>query len=506
MASSSPTTVDFLSSLPLELVLNILYCLELEDVVRCLLVSRHWNNRISTLDPYWRRACVEFGLSDKTVQSLRSQYVSLKALLLAARKHRFGICATSPLNLSRSCGYSFDVHYACHYARGGIVVGTIYKDFKPFAIIVEKVLNRQVLRTHFPVAFERVAENRVVWGHVVSDFFLCVTASGIWNGYNLSTNLSIFQWRGETMYDSELRIGCCEKCFMICTAKLVGFRSSDGESYWDLKILKIGQNATQPPSRILKFKLLTGRTDITPRWATSGIKKVCLTPDTRQRDGENFCQSHAFFLQWANSIAVHTLISKSDTCVLSTNPTSLFAVPCRRLESAIVRNAGLNSEFCFSADFQMIGMIFQSQLHIWDVNTGDQVSLAEILLESYTYEQMKLIALGHIYSIIGLEYNDCVMVVVNQTGEVVQDYYGFLQKPGRMRMIPPFITFLSAVEEDWLSDINCPCSSAKPAVLYWNKTSRTIEGIAFGQPLPASQEEHTQPSKKKSWWKRKAKK
>ena len=506
MANINPPSVDFFSLLPPEIVLKVLLYLAIEDVVQCLLVCRVWYELLSGLEPYWRRACVEFGLSETIVRRLRSQFVSSKALLFAGRKHQLGICATPPRLSTLSCGYPFDVRYACQYASGRTVVGTVYKDFKPLEIIVERIDRKSVTRTSvFPPQFDRTAANRVIWGHVsaASNFLLFVTASGIWNGYDLTSNLCLFNWRGEPMYDSDVRIGFCESCLTVCTAKLVSFRTTEDDSYWDLRVLRIGRNLTHYTPQMMRFKLLTGRSDITPRRANCGMRRVCLLPYARQKDSNGFCQSHTLLIQWANSIAAHVLVSKDNTCILFRQPHLLFKVPCRKLEEVVVRNLGLNSEFCLSSDSQLIGMILGAHLHVWNVQTAESLGSKEIVLEKYSYEQMRLIALGHIYSIIGLEFNDGVLVVVNKTGRVVVRCSRFAQK--HCRMVPPYIEFLSAVSEDWLSDINCPCSADLPAVIYWNKTNRAIEGIFFGSRSGTGNEDDgvLPARKKKSWWNRK---
>ncbi len=507
MATRSPQ-VDYFSRLPPELVLKVVLSLEVEDVCRCLLVSKRWYDLLSGLEPYWRKACVQIGLPEYQIRELRPQHATSKALLCAARKHRMSVGATPPRGVCLSAGYPVTVRYACQYARGRMVVGTVYKDFRPCEIVVDRIDRTAVTTTSvISPSFHRIAENRVVWGHADSSFLLCVTASGIWTGYDLGSNRCLFKWQGEPMYDSDLTIGCCDSCFMVCAARLFSFRTSEEESYWDLRVLRLGRDPAHQSSRIMRFKLATGRNDINPRRANCGIKRVCFVPSRTypqnlqpDRDCHGFCQSHILLIQWANSIAAYTLRSRGESSSLSRRPNIQFTVPCRRLEEVVVRSLGLNTRFRLSSDRQLIGMIFGATLHVWNMQTGGKISSVEIVLEKYSYEQMRLIALGHVYSIIGLEFNDALQVVATQTGEVVLRCVGFAQKHGRM--VPPYIEFLCAISEDWLSSISCPCSAAMPAVIYWNKTSRSIEGIAFGSLSvePVGGEEGQPRQKRKRWW------
>ena len=505
--ASSCRSMDFFSSLPPELILKIALYLGIEDVVNCLLVNRKSYDLLTGLEPYWRRACTRYGLSGRVLEKIK--YTSAKAVLFAARRHRMSICATPPQFCTLSKGYPVDVRYSCQYARNGTLVGTVYKDFIPFEIVVEKVERRLISRTNvFPIIFQRVANNRVVWGHLVSNFLLCVTASGIWSGYDTSNNSAVFQWRGPTMYNPDLKFGLCEKCCLVCAGRIVSSRSTDQESFWDMKVLKIGRDVTEPVERTpyaMKFKLLiTGHKNISAAQTNCSVKCLCLLPGCKQLDKEGFCQTHTLLIQWANTIAAHDLIFKTNTYVMSKHPDTVFAVPCRRLELALVRYQGLNTEFCLSQDQELIGMIFQSHLNVWDLKTSEWLSSVEITLEKYNYEQMQLIALGAIYSIIGLEYNDGLMVVVNQTGEVIVKCSNFAHK--HSRLVPPYIEFLSSTAEDWLSDITAHCSSETPAVLYWNKTNRAIEGISFGKPSTLENVEARPNKKRRPWWSRRSKK
>ena len=129
-------------------------------------------------------------------------------------------------------------------------------------------------------------------------------------------------------------------------------------------------------------------------------------------------------------------------------------------------------------------------------------SIAEIVLDKYNYEQMKLIALGHIYSLVGLEFSNILLVVANSTGEVVLKCINFAHK--HCTMLSPYIDFLTAVRTEWLSDITSPCTKDRPAVTFWNKTNRSVKGIYFGrEPDPKAMGEAPTAKRKQAWWQRK---
>ena len=512
MATESPETVNFFKELPPELVLQIILNLDLDDVFSCLYVNRNWYNLLSELEPYWRKASVTFGLFGHVVETLRPRYLSSKAMLLAARRHRKLITSTPPACRTLTGGYPFNVHYVCKFAREQTLVGTIYKDFRPCEIIVQKVkrISAERTLTIHPI-FSLCAENRVTFVHLYTDLMLCASASGLWSLYNLQSGVTVFQWRCESLYDCEIKIGCCEKCLVIAIAKLIV--SHNEEVYWDLKIIKIVQNhQTDPRKRKMvqsfsptqaKFEIKTRNEDISVRRAPFGKKRVSILSNSTELSSRRFCKSHTLLLQWAHVIVAHDMIPNDrGTILISRAPSLSYDMSFKEefLDIAIIRQHGLNTEFVLSNDHQLLGVVFQSHLIVWNVESSKQLSLVEIKLEQYDYEEMRLISLGHIYSIVGLEFTNGLLVVVNSTGQVLLKYSGFAQK--HCRMTPPYIEFLSPVESQWTSDIKCPCSMALPAVVYWNKTNRSLEGIYFGQPCESSSEEEDT-GKKLSWWQRK---
>ena len=512
-------TVDFISQLPPEVVLNIACNLELEDAVNCLLVCHSWRYVLSGLEPFWRQACFRFGLSEAVVRKLLPRYKgSSKNLLLAAKRHRDLLRATLPELRTITEGCPYNVHRVCQYTGGEDMVSVIYQDFRPCQILVETLQYSSVQQNMLiQLSVYRTAENRIVWCHLFPDFLYCATASGLWSVYYTRlSQMPLLEWKSEPLYDPDQRIGCCASCHMVCTCKLVCCHNQ--EPYWDVRIISVNEQAAlecvdlkrgrkyrKPDLQgIVKFKLFATNREITARQSNSAEKKIALLPDSSERDPKGRCLSHRLLLQWANVISAHHVAIDGRRTLTSTSPESEYTVPCdpKHIELAIVRNHGLNSEFETSSDGQLIGMLFQSHLIVWDVETGKEISIAEIVLDKYNYEQMKLIALGHIYSLVGLEFSNVLLVVANSTGEVVLKCINFAHK--HCTMLSPYIDFLTAVRTEWLSDITSPCTKDRPAVTFWNKTNRSIEGIYFGrEPDPKSVGEAPTAKRKRAWWQRK---
>lgn len=502
------TAVDFFACLPPELVAKILLCLEVEDVVRCLLVSTLWYSLLGGLEPYWIRACAEFGLPDRMIHELRPKFSCARALLFAALRHRLCLHATPPTCVALSKSYPVNVRYSwLHFSRYRLV-GALYGNFKPLELLVDRVhrnLGPLSRESSLIPRFARIAENRVMWAQVSGEFLLCACASGLWSGYDLSKRGNLlYRWKGDSMYNSDIRIGCCEECCVVCVAKLVCTRSAEEDSHWELEILKLGRGAdAHYTPTIIRLKLHHGDPDVVARRVPYAQKKILLLPVNASTSKEGtFCPAHNVILQWANKITVHTLTFKHDnSCALSKLPWATYTVECEELDDALMNYTKLNTEFTMSSDSRLIGHIFQSDLHVWDMADNQRLSVAEIHLDSYRHEQMKLVALGHLYSIVGLEFSNKLLIVATRTGKIV----ACSSVGGRQSVIqPPWIDFISATDEQWLSDVTHACLAAHPAVLYWNKAARAVEGVVLGQPAQAAEEIQTT-AERRPWWKRKLK-
>lgn len=512
-------STDFFTTLPPELIFLIIENLELKDFLPCLAVNRRWNSILSDMDLYWRKACKKLGISEEVLATLLTcnHYPSFKSILFALLKQRHSICGITPKHHELGQPYPYFMHYVCQYASGDKFVGTVYKDFQPHNIRMEKLENSslQTLQTLHPV-YQRRSENRTIWATLHREFLLSATASGIWSIYDITTGTIrrnknsglVLQWRAESMYDPEIRISSCESCGMVCTAKLV--ISHLEESFWEVRVVEIDQRplvdlSTQtktklPLPRVTVFRIECHDQEVTSRRNPFARKKIAVLSCSTGTSAKGLCSKHLFLMQWANSITGHVIYYKNDpksrVCISQTLEHS-YTAECSRedYDAAVMRHHGLNSQFSLTLDKQKLGMIFQSSLVTWEVASSRQLSSAPISLKNYHYEEMKLISLGHVYSIVGLEFNSSILILATHTGQQILSCSNFAQQ--HCRMVPPFIVFISTVDERWLSDISQSCGTV---VTYWNKTNRTIEGVEFGViATDTATQEPISKHKKKRW-------
>lgn len=505
--------LDFIGLLPPEVTLQIALYLDLDQVSSCLFVSKRWYKLLSDLEPYWKHACSVFGLSRSVMEEFSARIGSTKSVVFAARRQKQVLVDSVHTCTTLTPGYPFNVHYICHYARHNTLVGTVYRDFRPCEIVLKAVDRMSItdLLTLVP-KFSRVAQNRTCWAQILGSTLFHVTASGIWSVHDLSRNGHlVLQWRGEPIFDSDVRFAMCESCYMICTSKLVD--SHNQLAYWDIRVVSPGKDpATNLSSSkqahrptVVKFKL--GASVMPLKKSVTSKSSVLLFSSSTQTTSEGSCTKHSLLLQYADKVFTCRLLETvselldGKQVVLSYQPNSNFTLRNNQshLPAHVLRNGGLSTEMVLSIDQDMIGLVFQGQLITWDRTTSKLISCVDINLNSYIHEQIQLISLGHVYSLVGLEFSSCLLLVLTLTGQVVREFRDFADN--HSSLVSPYIEFLGVVQDSWLSDISSSPSGNLPTVIYWNKTNRAIEGISFGEKGAETVVEETPSNAAKSWWK-----
>ena len=496
------STVDFLSLLPPELVLRVCLCLSPAEVTRCLLVCRAWCIRLSQLEPYWRAACTAAGLSGFMVRKFGPRHKTSRELFLATKNYLKSLAAPPPTTVNLTRGYPFDVRYTHQYARQGCIIGTIYRDFQPREMAVERVRGGELTRTHtLRLAFNSRSEHRLVWGSLLEgNIYVCATASGRWSLYDLSTPGSLspsLSWAGDPLYDTDLRLSSCERCGLVAMAKLVSFHTVDEESFWDLRFLRLGLHLS-PPSHLLRFRLYHKNKDIVGRRVPHGKRWAWLVSKTPPPSPGETCSDHLLLLQWANSITSHVFITtETGLSLVSQTPHQAFLSPCTSLDSTLHNSSGLHTHFVLSSDHQLVGVVFQARLQVWELWTGREMSNVQLPVRE-PFEQLQLLAVGHLLSVVGLQYSTELLLVLSLSGEVVWRCRGFAQQ--HSHMVPPYTQLLCLGEEQWLSDFSSP--SRRRTLTFWNKTNRSLEAVLLGEePVANDNQSPILSSNRKSWWK-----
>ena len=500
--------VDFLSLLPAELVLRVALCLPPADVTRCLLVCREWRARLANLQPYWRVACTTaVGLSGSMVLKLAPRYSTHRGLFLAAMSYLRHFAAPPPSTSPLTQGLPFNTRYSPQFAELGCIVGTLYDDFQPREMVVERVRGPTITRTHtLKLVSTSRAEHRVLWGSIVNgDSYICATASGRWSVYDISSPPSLrplppqMTWVGDPLYDPDLRLACCKRCGLVAMVKLISFHTVDEQSFWEVRFLRL-QLGMAPPSHLLRFRIYHKNRDIVGRRVPHGKRWAWLIPKTPPTSPDKACSAHFLLLQWSNSITSHVFSASGvGLSLLSPSPHLSLLAPCDSLDSALYDRTGLNTEMALSADSELVGVVFQARLHVWEVWNGGQLSCVD-LPDTARFEQLRLLAVGHLLTLVGLQFTTELLLLLTLSGGVVKRIRGFAEQYSHLAS--PYSELLCVDEEEWLSDISTHGPAQQQSIVFWNKTNRSLEAVLLGEePVANGNQTLINSSKRKSRWK-----
>ena len=473
--------MDFIGELPPELVYYILLLVSVEDVLACMLVCRLWYGRIYDLGEYWRTTATTLGVAGQ----LGTKYGSYREVTVAMHRSMRYLSSSEPKvkYLTDSCPP--DKYFQYNYARFGVLVGTLYSNFSPNYTTVEKLQPLPgtciLRRTHELDPVSSNAQHRVAWAHLYCDYLVLVTASGHWRGVNLVTNKIVLEWLGPSFFDTNIMFSCCDHCNMVAVVQLVSQRRPR-ESYWGVHLIRLGRGDTVPIH--VHYRLDTPFL-IPPLQAGYGCKKIALLSKSAKRDREQFCLRHWLAIQWADTVFGYEVVppAKIVSKPLFTFTTDSVSIECMSSEKL------RNTDFVLSLDLQLIGLVFHDKLHVWNLQTlTKQVTKSCIVRSSTTADDGKvcLVALGHIYSLIGFEsVQGKVQVISTYSGQVLFSTFGFsgLETVGHnirgTSIIPPYFTFLGAVDEQWLNNMDRYPQSSMPVVLFWDKYHHCTAGIVF---------------------------
>ena len=490
--------VGFIYFLPPEMVVKIFMCLLLDDVLRCSLVNKRWHSTVYDLEEYFLCACATFGLSSKTVSKERWRYSSYRELIMVARKQRLFLNVFPPSVIRLTSNkLAANEHYEFNSSNGNLIIRTLYRDFKPVHTSVERVSADSLSQLHvFPPRTEALSQNRVKWAAMDSSnkLLLYATASGIWTGHHLSaTNAPSSQWRTDPMYDSGVTVGCCAKCCLVLVGQVASWSRAHSPTSAPellLKAITFGRNLTTQTPNSTQWRVAF-KTQVSGLAIIYGKTKIRVLPNSECLDnnGEH-CMSHVIIHQLDNTVTSYILTLEPPTLSLR-NP---FQVPPK------IEDRQKTLDLAVSPDNSLVAFLSGHHLYVSDVQSCATQSAVTLDIRGLQYKNMRLLALGHVYTLIGLEPYDTLLVVATHTGTVVSKYCKFATYSGSGSH---HIEYLCVTDTLWLDDISCLCSRDTPTILYWNYSTRCVEGLCLGQQRQNPPISCPQPVKKKGWgWKR----
>ena len=472
------TYIDFISLLPPEILVIVLVYVPLKNVLLCLRVCSQWNIKITELDSYWREALKSLGVSRTIYDSItnQSKYLTHRDVVMKVYKTREYISRSQPIIKILSPSYPSNLYFQCNYSKYGVLVGTIYEQFVPLTTVVYSIKPNSGLLKRL-ASFQPLSQDtfhRIVWSHLYCEYLVLASASGIWRTYNLATGKNVLCWQGPTLYEPDLIVGCCEGCYMIVIGKMVSHWKPK-ETYWEIQIIHLGRGCGTAPT-LTQVKLDVA-CPIQPLATEYGSRNVGIISHSRLCDSNGFCQSHWLLLQWADTVHIYEIDYISG---ISMRPYAIFS---SGIDISTVQLLTLDkhcsTEFVISSDQTLLGYIFSGSLYIWSLCSGKLEAKVSVKLKKKV--QIRLLSIGHLYTVIGYEtVEGQLQVISTYTGKMVFGTHGFagIQRQ-TLGTPPPYFTFLSMVDEEWLNKIDALPHPSLPVLLYWDKLRHCVAGISF---------------------------
>ena len=469
--------MDFFTGLPPELLVQILTYLPVQDVVRCECVCKRWRLLIQSLVTYWKLELKRMGVPPAMYSTGKTGDDSFRELALRTWKGRELIHSVHPRVVHLSASYLSASYFQCHYVRFNSLVGTTYANFVPVATVVAVIQPGSCLLKTV-AKFQPVQpgpKGRVVWASIFAGYLLLVSASGRWQGHRLASRTVMLDWQGETLYDPQVMISCCRQCFLVATVKLITSHKAK-QSYWDVRLLRLGRGQVSPSQRAFQVVMPFS---ISPLSATNSWKGVEVLSRTTDVDGEQFCCCHWLLIQWAGHVFVHEV--GMSACPTKNPIAVLSSTDC---ENLVVPNKSQSTSFVISADGLLLGLVFRDKLCVWNLSSLEQDVAVPIPRRDPDTCAVSLIALGHMYSLLGYESREGrLQVVATHTGDVIFSTHRFSgqgSSQGR-GLPPPYFTFLGPVDEFWLSSVDEGPHPSLPSLLFWDKHWHCVSGIVLGK-------------------------
>lgn len=516
---NSPAKFDILSHLPPELVLVIISYLRLNDVTRCLLVCRQWNNVISNLGPYWRNAAVRvIGLSRDAISRCSESFITPKEFYVAAMKHKSRVKSiklkSSRIELPTDVPSLF-TH--CLFAKDGMLV----------QIQKIEVSGNQNQKNKWELSLETVESTcrnsqricslplhpndcAVVWAFASRDFLFWVTRNGSWNGYDLRADTELFHWSGHLLKDGQgVTISCCEKCFLVVATHWhpTPPKQSICHSTHSMQIVKMcvgGSGTSRETPAVIEvlpweiFRTNHSHGTYVNHDSRYWIRELLVLPGTDQKEEEEICQSHNIIMQCDCCTVVQSLSMPMKEL---SKPTCLH---CQfNLQSSQVNDTtkpsvrNLSSEVCLSSDAQLLGMVFSNKLHVWKCRENTDSKFTQLLShstltrnETGTCNRVKLVALGHVFSIVGYLDDTYMMdyrlhIISTQTGELLSEYRR-IEKFYDWNLccqVDPLhkFHFLCEGSDGWLNEIQCNIPEAPVVTVHNHHGKINVEAVVLNK-------------------------
>ena len=533
--------MDVFSSLPLELVGEILVYLTSEELVSCLQVSSAWRHVVSSFRGLWAQQCVDYGLPGYYIQGQTAD--SLVPLFLAARRQRNyiatrkhkvypdvrnavagkgdGSCITVRGVQARQVVYAgngilvvvafslregqVQATWATSYPETGegsfSGVSSIGASFIPYKelkqrykfeyLLIERLnknggkaeeLCRVALedKWKWPVVTQAIAADNQSW--------VVLRIKETW--IETAWYKIILQQKREACSGPCLQLPDFSSlhhrsnpydisCCHTCSTVALVKNKLSMRPPWEFSI-DIVRVSNDPPDQQVKEYTIPILNYDTMRLSSDVHTNVVFRPTffCQQPSHEgDSCTSHKLVL-WRTNDHTITVHNYSEKEGVSNEPIVTFT-PASQGKTVELSTAWGHARLKFSADYQLLGFLMARYLHLWSLVTYEK--LQTVYLDGIPGLRSWTLALGHVYSLFGTLHEEGEMVVVStQTGKVVWRCKSFLEPGVGSPMRHGQLH--GVVDEDWMNGVHKFCPTNTPLVLYSHLPQLEaigLSGLAF---------------------------
>ena len=444
-------TRDFVTLLPLEIVLQIFSYVSVDDLVVGLQVCRGWQMRISQATPVWKAAAKKIGLSDFIVSAKMPRYGSMMSLTKAALKHRNALssCVAKmmavPGDLNDDHEYRWagnGVVYSSWHSRHAISVDVkVISDFHSQLSVSRTHYRPKKLTEYLVPAWATavgigVGKEYIIWRNRNHDS---------WVKCRLDDGEPNFQvWRDNTDLQPHLA-DVCDTCGLIAT--FPADVAMEGQSVISVTIRKLLCDQRRVEKTFCQLVVPKSLHEL-ERSDSVVISEIDI--DSGRRIVAGFCTFHCVLLRFQCG-------RKSGDCVIAkyhiptyTTPATSNIDPIQVLQPR--GDPNILSFFQRSADGKLVSMVetWTCRHHIWSMDTGIYCVIQG------PPSSITCLALGHLYSV--LQCENSVKVVSTFTGQVLLTCSAHLPKiissfPDTTNL--PYPRFWEPLDSKWLNDFDC---------------------------------------------------
>lgn len=485
---------DIVSILPVELVLEIVSYLSLQEVARCTLVSRKWNQVIANLTPVWCCAASRtVGLSKTTFSTSVESFTSPKQFLVMAMRHTDGVknIRLIPTHVYHSIPNEVQFTQCLEAKQTSVIhirkLNQTDITQPRFELVVNKLTNTN--KSQGQVVSQNIAtlpianRSRIVWAHVSDKDLYWVSTSGVWCRYDLSAKKTLVTMKTPLLKEGRgVTVAKCKTCSMVVASHWFS-TTQDNHSAYAVQVQNISMDDRLTQGSLVQWKVVQ----------KTHTHELFVNHDSRYWLREGFvvsnkltkthgvCHSHTLVLQADSCTMVQTLetfANPEDNKSVKVEFGKPYCINCDHhlLPKKDIPNGvcSISSEVTLSSDETLLGQVLANRLHVWQLkNLKEKDSLLEsldlklmsnsVIFQNQTgvCNSVRLVALGHVLSIIA--YTDTSYLMV-YTLKIVQTHTGVVLSEFRRIekfydwsfccQIDPFHKFYFMCGDDqWLNDI-----------------------------------------------------